>query len=403
VQSRHSRATELVGMIAVALLMASACTNSPAPVPTGSPAPTATRSTGSRDPRVLPLTDVSGNLAWTDLGARPSRVFAGVGVVSVNYIVVSTADKRATVVRRRSDNRVVLTHTTERPEYVTDFADIAGDTLVIVDEDDESNSDGTKDPAHPYIYDLRTGKRTALSQVPGAPPPSVFGPQATVTDDGHYYYSASVNRTGNQYSNCVGVVDLTALKGSIVECAGSGENESDGYYLGAGEDGATWLHVAGPTIESCRTGRGIRHGQLITVGPATGCATLGTATVGGWSLWTATPIPAGMPVPDVDTYATDGSATVELGPAQGVSLTMCGQYAYWQYRDDYLQTEEIRRWKPGMTTVEIARKLAEPDNTPAGYVLAIGGCADDIVTALVFTDVPGVTPTSTLQLLALAT
>jgi len=341
---------------------------------------------------------IRGDLPWTDLGTRPAPSLSGIGIASSRYLIVNDPDHQGVTVTRRSDGRVMAHHRVERPELEPIFADIAGDTAVLVDEDNESNGDGSKDAARSYIYDLLTGSVTPLSQIPSAPPASVFGRQATVTDDGRYFYSASVERPGNRYNNCVGMVNLSTRRGSTVECAGAGQNETDGYYLGAGEDGATWLHVAGPALESCRTGRGERGTTLIEVGPTDGCATMGTATVGGWSVWSATPGAAMTPMPTLDLLATDGHQTVRLGPVNGVALTTCGSYAYW--RTEERQTVQVRRWKPGMSTVEVVYEVKTPDNDPAVHSLAFGGCADNLLSLLVGFIDPS---TATLRLLTLAT
>jgi hypothetical protein len=362
----------------VAVLALAGCSaTSPAP---GSPTASATRVPGPTGGQSTVPVSVRRDLPWTDLGPRPAPSLGGLGIASDRYLIVNDPDEHGVTVTRRSDGHMVLHHRVERPEFQPIFADIAGDTAVLVDEDTESNGDGSKDPARSYIYDLLTGSVTPLSQIPSAPPASVFGRQATVTDDGRYFYSASVERPGNRYQNCVGMVDLKSKQGSTVECAGAGENETDGYYLGAGEDGATWLHVAGPAIESCRTGRGMRGTTVIEVGVTNGCATMGTTTVGGWSVWSATPGPAMTPMPTLDLLATDGHQTVRLGPVNGVALTTCGSYAYWRVEDR--QSVQLRRWKPGMSTVEVAYEVTWTDSDTAVHALAFGGCADKLFSLL---------------------
>jgi hypothetical protein len=348
---------------------------------------------------VLPLVDRA-DLRWTDLGTSTTQPFAAVNIVSRTYVVSSTPDFRGVVVRRRSDDAVVARHDVDLAEYVPVFADIAGNELVVVDEDAETNGDGVKSPARPYVYDLLTGRSTRLSDIASAPAPSAFGRQATVTDDGRYFYSASVDRPGNRDSNCVAMLDLHTLRGSLVECAGDGENESDGYYLGAGEDGATWVHVQGPTMESCRTGRGVTRSTLVPVGPAGGCATLGTASVGGWSVWSATDKPAGTPVPTVRLFAARGADVVRLGDVNGVALTACGAYAYWRTEDPGTHGIQVRRWKPGSSTVEIAYRVNDQPNASAGRQLVFGGCADGILSVLSFV-ADASTSTYTVQILAL--
>jgi hypothetical protein len=328
------------------------------------------------------------DLLWVDLGTTPSRPFSGVDVVSAKYVLSHTTDTHKVVVRRRTDNAVVLRHTTTGPEWVVEFADFAGDKLVVADADVETGADEIKDLTRVLIYDLVTGKVTRLTDIASAPRASAFGRQATVTDDGRYFYSANVKRRNNQYFNCVGMVNLTTMRGSTVECAGDGENESVGYYLGAGEDGATWLHVQGPTFTTCRTGRGIRGNQLITVGPADACTTIGTTTVGGESVWSAAPIVEAMPGPYIALRATDRGRTLELGDVNGVALTMCGSYAYWRTEDRASHTIQLRRWRPGLNQVEIAYKILAPDDSPMAYQLGLGGCADNLFTLTVHTHDP---------------
>ncbi|MGE5827989.1 MAG: hypothetical protein ACM30G_06435 [Micromonosporaceae bacterium] len=325
-------------------------------------------------------------LPWLDLGTTPSQPFSGVDVVSARYVVSHTTDPRTVVVRRCADNAVVLRHTTVGPEWEVAFADLAGDKLVVADVDTGGDPNGTQ----VVIYDLVTGRVTRLVDIASAPPASAFGHRATVTDDGRYFYSANVKRTNNQSFNCVAMVDLSTMRGSTVECAGDGEGESVGYYLTAGEDGATWLHVQGPTLTTCRTGRGIRGTQLITVGPADACTTIATTTVGGESVWSAAPIVEALPGPDVPLQATDRGATVGLGYLEGAALTMCGSYAYWRTTDRPSHTIQLRRWRPGLSQVEIAYKILAPDDSPIAYQLGLGGCADDLFTLQVETHDPSI-------------
>lgn len=375
-------------MVAAACLMSvlTACTGAAQPPGPGSPTTSPTRGTPSPGPTgPLPLVERT-DLPWVDLGTAPSRPFSGVDVVSTKYVVSHTADTHTVVVRRRADNTVVRRHTTAGAQWEVAFADLAGDKLVVADVDAGGDPDG----ARVFIYDLVTGKATRLADIASAPPASAFVHRATVTDDGRYFYSANVKRKNNQYFNCVGMVNLSTMRGSTVECAGDGEGESVGYYLAAGEDGATWLHVQGPTFTTCRTGRGVRGTQLITVGPADACTTIGTTTVGGESVWSAAPIVEALPGPYIPLRATDRGATVELGYLEGVALTMCGSYAYWRTTDQPSNTIQLRRWRPGLNQVEIAYKILAPDDSPVAYQLGLGGCADNLFTLQVETHDPSV-------------
>ena len=346
------------------------------------PKPPSGTSTGPASPSsavptgLLPVVEAAG-LAWQDWGESAANGFGvQVDVVSVKYRVAHTMDSRVVVVRRRSDDAVVVRHRTAGPGWVTVFADFAGDTLVLVDEDIADPSNGVQDPAQAFVYDLVTGQRTRVSSIAGAPPASVLGAQATVTDDGRYIYSASVKRDNDENSNCVGMVNLVTMQGSVVECAG----EKDGFFVFSAEDGAAWLNVAGPTMESCRTGRGLRGSTLVTVGPADGCATVGATMVGGWSVWSATPVSGQPLIPDLSLFASDGQHTVELGKVDGTVQTTCGGFVYWRISDRATQTVQLRRWRPGLDHVEIAYTVKTSTDNPGAYSLGLGGCADDIVT-----------------------
>ncbi len=320
------------------------------------------------------------DLPKSDFGETAGPAFAGVDLVSKTYILSHTADPRLSEVRRRTDNKVVLRHRTSAPELVTVFGDIADDILVIVDEDTLTSGSGSKDAAEAFIYNLRTGDKRRLADVAGAPQISSFGRQAMVTDDGRYYYSASVQRPGNSFFNCIAMLNLQTFAASTVDCAGDGANETVAYYVNAGRDGATWLHIEGPQIESCRIGRGIRGGSVVGVGPQDDCATVGTVTLDRWDVWSATATPAGPLSPEIGLYATDGKQTVALGRINGAALTMCGDYAYWRVADRPSKTMQLRRWRPGLSNVESVFTVSAREDEIAAHAIGFGGCSDGIFT-----------------------
>ncbi|WP_344134945.1 hypothetical protein [Luedemannella flava] len=328
--------------------------------------------------RVGPLpVNANAVVPQTALGPTGAGSTDAVAVVSDTYIVRPVAAQGAFAVRRRSDNTLVLTHRTTRGLETT-FADLAGDLFVVADDNVNTNG-GTDHPSVIYIYDLRTKRRTTLADVTGAPRQGQ-GQFATLTDDGRLYYVSVTAKKKNTFQYCVGMADLRTMRGSTVECANEANNP---VFVAPGEDGATWTVRSYEAI--CDTGRGIRGGRIIPIGPAD-CATVGTGTVRGWSVWAAT-LGAGGRNHGVTAHATDGTTLVDLGEVTGISFTTCGDYVYWSAGPGQPQ---IRRWSPGMTEIEVAYDFevrekavfgADPDDR--GIVLA--GCADNLMTLATWT------------------
>ena len=356
------------------LLAIGACDPDATPTPGPSQAVTG-QAPGADDP--LPVRQPA-NLSWVDLGQPPGGVVGWLEAVSTRYVAWSINADHALLVRRRSDNELVLRHSSAGPSWVIALADLAGDRLVVVEEDQETDGDGVKDRAQAFVYELATGTRTQAAGLPGLAPVSEFGAQGIVTDDGRYIYSASVTRPHNRYINCVGMLNLETLRGSTLECAGDGQNEMDGLYVFESQDGAAWLHVQGPTIESCRTGHGVRGSKLTILGPADGCATLAATSIDDWSVWSSSPLPAGAPIPHVPLRASDGNRTLHLGMVDGVSVIRCGVWVYWRTSDDASRTIQLRRWRPGSTFVERAYQVDLNDGFPT-FQLALKGCADGML------------------------
>jgi hypothetical protein len=152
-----------------------------------------------------------GRLAWADLGETPAGSYDTVDIVSRRYVVRHTTDDRAVEVRRRADDRLVLRHRSNGPEWTPAFADLAGDRLVLVEGSYELG------PARLFVYDLRTGRR--VPDIRGAPPHSPLPQMTTVTDDGRLFYGATVKGRGTSLFNCVamvaGVLDRATLIGTV--------------------------------------------------------------------------------------------------------------------------------------------------------------------------------------------
>lgn len=311
-------------------------------------------------------------VATTKVGVWPSLGFGGVFAVTSSYVIhPDPADPRTTVVAKRGDDSVILRHRVNDRRFETDFAGLYRDWAVLVDEDAESGQAG-KAGAQGWIYDLRTGGSTAVSKIPGAPPLSMFGPQATITSDGKYDYSASV---GSGSSNCVGEIDLTRMQGRTVECAKEGEMI---LYVNTGDRGATWTYFKGGGFDACRVGRGVQDGQLFTIA-ADECDTFDTAAVGGWSVRSvqspSQPIQPAMPL-----TATHEGATVKLGDMRGQSLIGCGGYAYWK-RDvaGDAPAQEIMRWRPDGEVELVYRQAETPSNSADSVLLTPRSCNEGIL------------------------
>lgn len=310
------------------------------------------------------------DLPWQDLGISPIEGSLGVYVVSKDYVVRQIA-LTATEVIRREDGRVVVRHEASSPAYETIFADIAGDRVVIMDEEVGIGPDGEKDAAQAYVYDLATGRRTDVSTIPSAPRLAIAG-SGTVTDDGRFYFGASDN---GRTDNCVGMLDLETMRGTTVACA----DEKDGviFRVSSGDGGATWLDVKGPTFDDCREGKAVRDGSVVTMRPP-GCATNETTTLGGWDVRTWGTLTFGAHV-----EAADKETTMQLDAGFVTHLVECGGWAYWHFHDDDSQIMQVRRWRPNHEP-EIAYSVnTPPDTSPDALWLAPTGCADGILTVAV--------------------
>jgi hypothetical protein len=330
---------------------------------------------GARSLDALPTTPVE--LAWIDAETRDGLLWYN--IVSMRYVIRQTADLSGVTVERRSDNKSILTYTSDSPRYQPVLVDIAGDHLVIAEED--VRADGGKLPSRAFIYDVSDGARTSLDEIASALPLSLYGGQGAVTDDGRYIYSASL--PGSTASDCVAELSLRDLRGRTLECAHDA-GESVGYYVSEDEHGATWLRISGPDFMSCRRARGLRNGAIVDIGPSNDCAMLDAATTAGWDIWSAAGRAREPPTETVPLRASDGQRTVDLGPVDAVTLTACGSYVYWRYSDRVNQIIELRRWRPGSGSVEIAYRLDNPD-VPGFRQLGLAGCADRIFTLNVFT------------------
>ena len=303
---------------------------------------------------------------WQDLGRRPG--LSGVAVVSARYVIRRAGDG-GVVVERRPGRQTVLRHRPSSAEYETTFVDVAGDTLVVADEDTKAD----KGASRAYVYDLKTAARTLLTDVASAPTPSEFGAQAVVTDDGRYYYQAT-GSVGGRARTCVAMLDLHTLIGRTVECA-TDDQTLVGYYVRAGHDGATWMNWRNPEAPGCRFGRGVRGGAVVEVAPAQGCGLLASTTLGPWDIWVGSP---GNPPPVVPIHAVHGSDVIDLGLIDGVALSNCGSYVYWRFTDVQHRTIQLRRWKPVAPMVEIVYALNDPAEAAGIRQLVLGGCADGI-------------------------
>ncbi|MEV4517442.1 hypothetical protein AB0K00_51865 [Dactylosporangium sp. NPDC049525] len=321
---------------------------------------------------------------WPIAGVWPSQDFSGVFAVSAKYVVrPDPRDTRSVVVERRGTGAgtdgggVVLRHQVPDRRFQTDFAALYGDVVVLVDEDVES-PEGAKGGARGVIHDLATGRAVNVAEVPGAPPLSRYGPQATVSADGRYIYSAGV---GGGFSNCVGEVDLGTMRGRTVECAPEGQFI---LYVRSGEHGATWTLFKGAGFGGCRVGRGIRAGVPYTIAPDA-CDTFDTASVGGWHVRTVQQ-PGAAVQPASPITATDGTHVVDLGVARGQSLIGCGGYVYWKREID---GEELVRWRPGAAPEVVLRVPQPPSDSPEAVLLTPKACSDGTVLTAAVTRTTG--------------
>jgi hypothetical protein len=299
--------------------------------------------------------------------------FDGVFAVGARYLLwPDPTDSKAVLIIRRSDGGVVRKHRAGPRGFEPDFGGIHGDRAVIADEDVQS-PDARKPNARASIYDLANGRVVEVGKIPGAPALSKYGPQATISADGKYYYSASI---GGGLSNCVGEVDLVRQRGRVVECAGS---KGMILYVGSGDRGATWTRFAERSFAACRVGRGIHDGRLFTLAPRT-CDAFGTAAVeGGWSLRTRQPRDEAIQ-PAMPLTATRGRERVDLGEARGRSVVACAGYAYWKHDVPDESAQEIRRWRPGGAVELVYRQPAPAPDSRETTLLTTGGCNDGLFT-----------------------
>ncbi len=324
-----------------------------------------------------------------DGGTGPASLTAS--VISVRYIVrAQPGDLNGVEVIRRSDHSVVLRHTpAHEGRFVTTFAGLAGDRLVLLDADTSDNSV----PDIGYIYDLSSGRETAVSSIRSAPTVSPFGAQGTVDSDGSWYYSA---QTHGAFANCVGEINLNTLQARTVECApGNGVI----FYVNTTDTGATWDTFAAPSYSSCRTGRGSSNGRLFSVGPATDCDIFDTAVIDGWHLWSDQS--RGTLQPYIPLWASDGNTATPLGLVKPQSVVVCGGYAYWKAGAATKRSHDtVIHWRPGpaqpqtILTVTAVAGSSEDDET-----LWLEGCNDNVLTISVHRDYLS-TGNATVQLLA---
>lgn len=355
-----------MGAVLVAALAVTGCRagHPVAAGPTGARPPASSTPTPSPsfDPDNPPVVDTT--VSMQDFGERPNGGEDGVFLVGARYVVrPDGSHTRTTVVTRRSDGRVVLRYTPARPAFETDFAGLDGDMLVLTDEDTVDEEPG-KLPATATIFNLVTGTRTPVARVPGAPPLSLYGPQATVTE-GRFYYSASVH---GGFSNCVGEIDLTHLTGQVVTCGKSGEWI---LYVKSAEHGAAWVHFHGHSFDVCRDGELIQGGVTGPDGPADDCGTFDVSALDGWQVWESFP-PGGV-VPGGALAATDGTRVVQLGEEANGTLVACAGYVYWDPASD---GKQLVRWRPDGPIERVYQVTGDVENT---WVYGVA-CADGILT-----------------------
>jgi hypothetical protein len=308
---------------------------------------------------------VATNPRWLDLGESASPYLGGLDLVSARYVVSHTTRESDFVVRRRADGAVVLRYHTADEDFSPHFVDLAGDVLVVVEATYEDQPDRT------FFIDLHTGRRFGVRSLP--PRGDVFW-RNSVTDDGRFYYRSK---------DCVVLVNLPKRTVSKVGCPSPGSTEVVGQNLGASEDGAAWLRAESPDDGACGAGAGVRGTRPVTIGPADRCAMNVATLVDGAPVWTE-----GGPDTDDTVWAVDAGRTVELGPVEPFTFTMCAAYAYW--RTQAIDSLQVRRWRPGLDRVEIA--YAARDAGEGGPVdqLVLGGCADNILTLQAFSRKPRV-------------
>jgi hypothetical protein len=294
-------------------------------------------------------------------------------------VVRSANDRRSVTVTRRSDAKIVLTHRPQSSGYRTAFADVFGDLLVVSD-DEVLKEDGQHGVARSYIYNLRTGQRTAVADIPAALPPSTIGSVAAVTDNGRYFYQAT-RKDGT--GHCVAQIELTTLAAGAVECSDDAKLIGMGSVKESG-DGVTWTNSIRPdNYSDCAVGRFSAGDEVITdvAKEVANCGLSESVVIDGWAVWTGT-YGSGMPLAlhrHPIRAVRDGSV-VDLGLTDEATLTSCDGYAYWRYwnQESAPIKVEVRRWKPGIDEVQTVYAY---ENSPGRQgQISIGGCADNILT-----------------------
>ncbi len=339
---------------------------------TSSPAPSVAPTTAG------PVADQQAKLV--DFGTGPSLGDDPTVAVNARYLVRPDASDPNTIdAIRLSDRHVVIRHRpADDKTFQTTFAALAGDRLVLLDEDiasDDSMTSGSgKSGDIGFVYNLTTGAKTAVSSIASAPTPSPYAAEGVVNADGDWYYSA---QTKGHFANCVGELNLITLKGHMVECA-SGKGAI--WYVNSTSNGVAWTELSDGSITGCRTGRALVNGSVVTVGPAGNCTTFDTATLDGWSLWSdqsRTEL-----VPYLPLHASNGTApAVALGNVRAMDLEVCGGYAYWITGAMVGGSHDnLMRWQPGGTTQTVLEVNAVPGSLIEDDSILPYGCNDNILT-----------------------
>ncbi|MEU8818160.1 hypothetical protein [Actinoplanes sp. NPDC048796] len=308
----------------------------------------------------------------TDLGTVPVGELGAPAVADDRYLVrpADTSGRAVAIVDRRT-GETVLRHRTARQRLSVTFTALYHQRAVILEEDidgiDSMSADTSKQPDTVWIYDLSTGRRKSASQVAGAPQPSPYAAQSHVDERGRYYYLAQ-NHGG--FSNCVGEIDLTTLRGRTVACVAS---PSVIFWLGSASTGVTWTETRSVNGKPCRTSRWFDGDTVRSIGPAGSCGTFDNAVLGTWRMWSA------QSVESFDTKvpltASDGTTTRDLGPMRPQNLIVCGPYAYWLV-NDVDRPSRLVRWRPGSDVQDVYAADRLGDSTPDDVLLSPQGCAD---------------------------
>lgn len=251
------------------------------------------------------------------------------------------------------------------------YAALYRNLLVVLDEDvegvDDMSADTGKQPDDVWIYNLASGRRTAVNTLDGAPRPSPYAAQSHIDQRGRYYYLAQ-NRGG--FSNCVGEVDLNTLRARTVHCVTPPQVI---FWLGSAGTGVTWTETRSSHGKPCRSSRWFDGATVRGLGPANSCGTFDNAVLGGWRFWNIQGIESfNSTVPLV---ASDGKITQNLGPMRPQNLTVCGSYAYWLVQEVRAPSRMVR-WKPGSAVQDVYTAEQLGDSSPDDVVLAASGCSD---------------------------